>query len=221
MTVKGDSVDALLGTNYVQPYVQILYNVTQSHAGATALTCLLFVLLVFGTINQVTTASRQLYAFARDEGLPFSAFLGRVRHGWDIPLNAVTVTLLFSILVSFIILGSPVAFFTLGSLCNAALYCSYLIVIGCVVYRRLYGDPLPSSRFDLGRAGLYINITAMCFLSVQFIFIFFPTAPNPTLPYMNWTCVIFGGVMIIALGWYYAHGKKAYLGPVEYVRKVQ
>jgi hypothetical protein len=221
LTVKGGSVDSLLATNYVQPYVQILYNVTQSHAGATALTCLLFVLLVFGTINQVTTASRQLYAFARDEGLPFSAFLGRVQPGWDIPLNAVTVTLLFSILVSFIILGSPVAFFTLGSLCNAALYASYVIVIGCVAWRRTFGDPLPPSRFSLGRAGIYVNMTAICFLSLQFVFIFFPTAPNPTPPYMNWTCAIFGGTVIIALIWYYIHGKKAYLGPVEYVRKTE
>jgi hypothetical protein len=201
--------------------VQILYNVTQSTAGATVLTLLLFVLLVFGTINQVTTASRQLYAFARDEGLPFSAFLGRVRPGWDIPLNAVTVTLLFSILVSLIILGSPVAFFTLGSLCNAALYASYVIVIGCVAWRRTFGEPLPASRFDLGRAGIFINLTAITFLSVQFVFIFFPTAPNPSLPYMNWTIVIFGATVVLSLAWYYIRGKQAYLGPVEYVRKVQ
>jgi amino acid transporter len=168
--------------------------------------------------NQVTTASRQLYAFARDEGLPLSAFLGRVKPGWDIPLNVVTVTLLFSILVSFIILGSPVAFFTLGSLCNSALYASYLIVIGCVAWRRTFGDPLPPSRFDLGRAGMFVNVTAICFLSVQFVFIFFPTTPNPAPPLMNWTCAIFGGTVILALIWYYIHGTKAYLGPVEYVR---
>ena len=52
LTGKGGSVEQLLDTNYVQPYVQILYNVTDSTAGATALTCLLFVLLVVGTINQ-------------------------------------------------------------------------------------------------------------------------------------------------------------------------
>ena len=214
-------MDQLLATHYVQPYVQILYNVTQSTAGATVLTLLLFILLVFGTINQVTTASRQLYAFARDEGLPFSAFLGRVRPGWDIPLNAVTVTLVFSILTSLIILGSPVAFFTLGSLCNAALYASYVIVIGCVAWRRTFGDPLPPSRFDLGKAGIYINMTAIAFLSTQFIFIFFPTAPYPTPAYMNWTCLIFGATVILSVAWYYIQGKQAYLGPVEYVRKVQ
>lgn len=54
------------------------YNVTQSTATSTALTALVFVLLIFGIINQVTTASRQLWSFARDDGLPWSGFLSRV-----------------------------------------------------------------------------------------------------------------------------------------------
>ena len=219
MTVKGGTVDELIYTKYAQPYVQIFYNVTNSIPGSTALTALIFVLLVFGTINQVTTASRQLYAFARDRGLPFSAFLARVRPGWDIPLNAVSVTLIFSIIVSMIILGSPVAFWTLGSFCNAALYASYLIVIGCVAWRRFAGEPVPPSRFDLGRAGLPVNLTAIAFLSVQFVFISFPTAPNPPPAWMNWTCLIFGVTVIGSIVWYHIRGKKEYLGPVECVRK--
>ncbi|KAK5156749.1 hypothetical protein LTS14_004962 [Recurvomyces mirabilis] len=35
MTVNGGDLDQLLGTSYAQPYVQILYNVTQSKAGGT------------------------------------------------------------------------------------------------------------------------------------------------------------------------------------------
>lgn len=57
------------------------YNVTQSTAASTALTALIFVLLIFGIINQVTTSSRQLWSFARDNGLPWSPFLSRVQPG--------------------------------------------------------------------------------------------------------------------------------------------
>jgi hypothetical protein len=38
---------------------------------------------------------------------------------------------------------------------------------------------------------------------------------------MNWTIVIFGATVVLSLAWYYIRGKQAYLGPVEYVRKVQ
>jgi len=102
------------------------------------------------------------------------------RLGWDVPLNAVMVTLAFSgkfvpgttlccrrlrsnqipiVILSMIILGSPVAFFTLGSLCNSALYASYMLCIGCMVSRRFSGEPMPPSRFNLGKHfGLFCNL---------------------------------------------------------------
>ena len=102
MIIKGGDVEQLIETPYAQPYIQIVseivfvasfhmavltivlpqfYNVTQSTAASTALTALIFVLLIFGTINQVTTSSRQLWSFARDNGLPWSPFLSRVQSG--------------------------------------------------------------------------------------------------------------------------------------------
>ena len=66
MTVKGGDVDQLLDTSYAQPYVQIFYNVTQSTSGATALTALVFIPLMFGIINQVTTENRTCPTFDND-----------------------------------------------------------------------------------------------------------------------------------------------------------
>ncbi|KAK5156748.1 hypothetical protein LTS14_004961 [Recurvomyces mirabilis] len=174
---------------------------------------------MFGTVNQVTTASRQLWSFARDRGLPFSSYLSHVRPGWDVPLNAITLTLVFALIISFIILGSPVAVFTLSSISVSGLYSSYIICVGCVAWRRIKGQPLLPSRFSLGKAGLAINLIALAFLSVQWIFLFFPTAPHPTAPNFNWTCLIFGVAVVWSLAYYYLWGKKEYQGPVEYVRK--
>lgn len=125
------------------------------------------------------------------------------------------------IIVSFIIIGSPVAFFTLGSLCQSALYASYLIVIGSIAWRRIAeGEAsLPPSRFSLGKASLPVNIIAMAYLVLQITFIFFPTAPNPSAEYFNWSIVVFVGTLIIAAVWYVVKGRDEYLGPVEYVRK--
>jgi choline transport protein len=100
MIVKGGDVEQLITTPFAQPYVQIVsshlivqwksttnrillqfYNVTQSTTASTILTALVFVLLMFGIINQVTTTSRQIWSFARDGGLPWSNFLSRVRPG--------------------------------------------------------------------------------------------------------------------------------------------
>jgi amino acid transporter len=43
-------------------------------------------------MTNMATASRQLFAFARDKGVPFHNWFARVPSGWDIPLNGKTIT---------------------------------------------------------------------------------------------------------------------------------
>ncbi|KAK5739629.1 hypothetical protein LTR17_005113 [Elasticomyces elasticus] len=88
-----------------------------------------------------------------------------------------------------------------------------------MVAKRLRGEKLPPSRFNLGRAGLFINIAALCWLSVLGVFLFFPAVPNPTPASMNWACLMFGVVMIFACVWYFVRGRHEYDGPVRYIRK--
>lgn len=74
----GDDVDGILGTKTGYPFIQVFYNVTKSAGGASAMTAILIVLTVCSCISNVATASRQLFAFARDGGMPFSSFLADV-----------------------------------------------------------------------------------------------------------------------------------------------
>ncbi|KAA6406935.1 MAG: amino acid transporter [Lasallia pustulata] len=71
-------VGAALSTPTGYPFIAVFYNATNSHAGTTVMTCILVTLTVCGCISNVATASRQMFAFARDNGLPFSRFLARV-----------------------------------------------------------------------------------------------------------------------------------------------
>lgn len=72
------NVQDILGTQTGYPFIQVFYNVTNSLGGASAMTAILITLTVCGCISNVATASRQLFAFARDGGLPFSPFLAQV-----------------------------------------------------------------------------------------------------------------------------------------------
>jgi choline transport protein len=130
-------------------------------------------------------------------------------------------TLLFSCLLSLIIIGSSTAFNILISLGNISLYCSYIIVIGCVLRKRLVGEPLLTSQFDLGRAGIFVNSIAFIYLAVAIVFIPFPSAPNPTLIAMNWSSLMFGCLVIFSVVYYYFKGRHNYEGPVEYIEKVE
>lgn len=61
------------------------------------------------------------------------------------------------------------------------------------------------TRFSLGyKSGTAINIAALAFLTVFWIFQFVPTAPSPRAAEMNWSCVVWvailGGLWVIIGG---------------------
>lgn len=71
-------VDTILSDSTVTPFVQTFLIATKSHAGTSVMTAILIILTIAGCITNVATASRQMFAFARDQGLPFSNFLAHV-----------------------------------------------------------------------------------------------------------------------------------------------
>jgi choline transport protein len=97
---------------------------------------------------------------------------------------------------------------------------SYLITISCVTLKRIRGKPLLPSKFDLGKWGRPINIIAVLFLLFSWIFCFFPIGPQPTVVDMNWAVLGYGTVLIFSVVYYVFRGRVAYVGPVEYVRKL-
>ncbi|CAO2653632.1 Nn.00g030430.m01.CDS01 [Neocucurbitaria sp. VM-36] len=212
-------VESVLMTATGQPHIQVIYNATQSKSGATALACITVIMAIFGCVNNVATCSRQLFAFARDHGVPFGGFLSRVQPGWDIPLNSVIVSFAVSILLSMINLGSTVAFNSVLALGTCALLSSYIISISCMFLKRWRNEPLLPSRFRLGKAGIWVNGIAIVYLSMAFVFAFFPTFPHPTPDTMNWNILIYGVVVIFSLIYFFVKGRKVYVGPVEYINR--
>ena len=74
-----DWQDNVLGlTNPTQtgiPIIQVLYNSTNSIAATTFMTTILVLLSMVGTITCIASSSRQVWAFARDKGFPFSSYI--------------------------------------------------------------------------------------------------------------------------------------------------
>lgn len=60
------------------PFIYVFQRATGSVAGASGLTIVVLVLLIMVTISSLASTSRQTFAFARDNGFPFSKWLGTV-----------------------------------------------------------------------------------------------------------------------------------------------
>ncbi|KAK4964919.1 hypothetical protein LTR42_012336 [Elasticomyces elasticus] len=148
--------------------------------GATFVFCIGDIDDVLASPTEVATASRQLWSFARDQGVPFSGWLSHVSPGWNIPIRAVFVSVVISTLLSFINIGSYVALNAINSLGVVSLLVSYTVTITCLVWRRLAGAPLPPRKWSLGRFGLAVNLVALAFVLPVLFFAFWPLAKDVT-----------------------------------------
>lgn len=71
-------IDSLLDTPTKQPFIQQFYNATQSYSGTNTMVAIVVILLTASCISEVATASRQIWSFSRDRGLPGSNWLAKV-----------------------------------------------------------------------------------------------------------------------------------------------
>ena len=192
-----------------------------SKAGAIGMTIPIVVLSISLTINATAAASRQAWSFGRDDGLPFPNWICKVTNvgGTPIPLNAMLSSLSVAIVLSLINLGGSEAFNSIYGLVTGAVGMTYIVSIGCVLWRRIFGEPLPAARWSLGRYGIIINIIGFSYEVYTTTISFFPLFAKVDAKSMNWGIAMFGGIAIICIINYFTFGKKTYKGPVVHIVK--
>ncbi|KAJ6028375.1 hypothetical protein N7540_003951 [Penicillium herquei] len=200
-------------------FIPAVQHATGSMAATNGVAAIILVMEVCSAISILATASRQTFAFARDNALPFSKTLAHVNKRTQVPIVSVLVSTIITVLLSLINIGSTAAFNAIASVMIAALFTTYILSIAAFIRARRLPGGIPPSRFSLGRLGMPINIFAVAWLCFSIIFTFFPTANNPTPVDMNWSILVFGIVIIFAVVQYLVHGAKIYKAPVTQVRK--
>ena len=90
------------------PFLEQFMTATGSANGAIAITSIMILLTVLSLVNFMASTSRQVFAFARDDGLPFSRWISTVNKRTLTPMNALVVVLVFVVLICLIGLGSTV-----------------------------------------------------------------------------------------------------------------
>ncbi|KAI2815769.1 hypothetical protein CBS63078_10260 [Aspergillus niger] len=213
------NVDEVLDSATGYPFIQVFFNATKSYAATNAMTAIVTMSLIASVITEVATASRQLWSFARDGGVPLATFFGHVNPNWNIPLNAVLVSLVLTMLLSLINIGSTVALDALITLTVGALLNSYIVTVSCVSWKRIRGEPLPPHRWSLGRWGLWVNLGALAFLIPEFVFVMFPLYSTVDPENMNWSSLMYGGMLIFSIIYYVLYGRKTYVPPVALVKR--
>lgn len=92
--------------------------------------------------------------------------------------------------------------------------------MGCILIKRVRGEPLLPRRFDLGvPLGWSVNVIGLAYIVLAYVFAFFPLGNHPTPQNMNWASAVYGGVGIVATVYYILYARHIYVPPVSKLAK--
>lgn len=210
------------------PCLQIFQASTESAVGACLLGGIVLVLCVVGGIGISAAASRMLWSFSRDKGLPFSRYLVKLTKN-SLPINAIYTTFAITMVLSLIVLASSIALQALLSLLVAALFSSYILPCSLLLWRRLTGklqahkagqvmedDGLCWGPWKLPEPlGIANNIFACLYAIVTLFWSFWPQTVLPTPQTANWSVLVFSVVVLFSVGWYIVRAGRNFKGPIK------
>ncbi|VEU21546.1 DEKNAAC102796 [Brettanomyces naardenensis] len=210
---------SVLGTDTGFPMAQIIYD-SLGREWAIAMMSLIAVCQWLMGSSILTALSRQVWAFARDDGLPFASYVKVVNRRLKVPIRAVLFATIVGLALGCLCLAGPAAANALFSLAVSG---NYLAWCTPVFLRLTSGkDRFHPGKFYLGPTLSKINSWITCIWGLFIIAIcMFPSAKDVDSTTMNYTCVISCGVWILSIVYFYAykykyfHGPKSNLGPEE------
>ncbi|KAF5582721.1 choline transporter [Fusarium pseudocircinatum] len=206
----------ILASNTGMPIVELFLQSTKSRAAATILALMLSVCFINGTSASITSASRLLYAMARDKGIICHNYFAHIEPKLDVPVRTITLCFIFNVLFGLLYLGPAVAFSAYIASCTIFLNVSYagpviaLLVRGRSILKEYQTRKTPA-RMGL-RTGAAVNIIASVFVVVITIFFCFPTALPVSANTMNYVSAVVG-VFYLLLALYWMVYGKTFEGP--------
>ncbi|KAG9522252.1 putative GABA permease, partial [Aureobasidium melanogenum] len=184
---------------------------TGSVAGSTCLTVLLIVINI-GCSNALTAeGGRAVYAFARDQGLPFSKLLSSVDKKRQIPTYAILLTTATQIALNSIYFGTVTGFNTVVSIATEGFYISYAMPICAKLLSTAMGQAVKlDGLWDLGQWSVPVNLVGAIYLLFTSITFNFPTENPVDSENMNYTSAAIGLMLLLAAITWMTTGRRRY-----------
>ncbi|CAF4287865.1 unnamed protein product [Rotaria sp. Silwood2] len=173
--------------------------------------CLLLIACWFCGLTSVTTNSRMIYAFSRDNAMPGSRWWHTIHPRISCPLNAVWLSCFIAFLLTLPYLGNTIAFVAITNLSTICLYISYILPIVC---KLLYPNAFLRGPFHLGIFSTFINIIALLWICLIIVLFVLPPIYPVTAITMNYASVGVGSVIICAGCAYFLSAKYWFQGPI-------
>lgn len=161
----------------------------------------------------LTFTSRQVFAFARNGGLPLSRWLATTHRKLAVPVNSVVLTTAFAMALASLWCLSPRVIEVIADVQLFVTMATNVVSIGWLLHRRLFGRDVPQHRWSLGRFGLWINAAALAFCLTILWLLCMPTSLPVTVRTLSWTPIV--GILSLGLpmAMYLSYSDSRYSSP--------
>lgn len=169
------------------PLIQIFYNSTESVPGACVLSAMITVILLVCANSLMAEASRALWAFARDHGVPASNHISKVDKHFQVPIFAIVVCMIIQAALNTIYIGTPTGFNTVISIAAEGFYISYLMPLLARLLSEALQEPvLLNGPYTIGKWGIACNVVGAIALGFASIIFNFPSQAPITAQNVNY-----------------------------------
>ncbi|WP_329404759.1 amino acid permease [Streptomyces melanogenes] len=193
------------------PPVQILIDALGMGTAKLLLLIVIGAMLFCGLAN-MTSNTRQIFAFSRDGAMPGSSLWHSVSLRTRTPVKAVWLAAACSLVLIIPGWWSHTAFTAIVSVNVVGLYLAY----GVPIFLRLRLDDFEPGPWNLGRWGKPVAAIAVVWILLSSVLFMLPQSSPITTTSFNYAPIALGAVLVIATLWWFATARRRFQGPVSY-----
>ncbi|ARZ71937.1 amino acid permease [Streptomyces albireticuli] len=195
------------------PPVQILVDALGAGTAKLLLLIVIGAMLFCGLAN-MTSNTRQIFAFSRDGAMPGSRWWHSVSPRTRTPVKAVWLAAACPLVLVLPGWWSHTAFTAVVSVNVVGLFLAY----GVPIFLRLRLDDFQPGPWNLGRYGKLVAGIAVTWIVISNVLFMLPQASPITATSFNYAPIALGVVLFIATVWWFASARHRFQGPVSYGR---
>ncbi|MGN9756850.1 amino acid permease [Streptomyces sp. SD31] len=196
------------------PPVQILIDGLGLGTAKVVLLIVIGAMLFCGLAN-LTSNTRQIFAFSRDGAMPGSRWWHSVSPRTRTPVKAVWLAVACSLALVLPGWWSHTAFTAIVSVNVVGLFLAYAVPI---LLRLRLGDEFQPGPWHLGRWGRPVGVVAVTWILFSSVLFMLPQASPITAHSFNYAPIALGVVLAVATVWWFAAARRRFHGPVSYGR---
>ncbi|KAJ6485427.1 APC amino acid permease [Mycena vitilis] len=189
----------ILSSPVQQPLATILLN-SLGKKGMLAVWSFISLALFLGGVGVHLTAMDTFISFSRDGALLCSRVFYNINPITGTPVRCVWFSVTCAALLGLTAFAGPAATTAIFALGVVGQYVANSVPIAA---RFLGGQPFKRGPFHLGVFSLPIAVIAVLWMAFMTVVLMFPPAPDPSAQTINYTVVVLGGVLLLALCYHY------------------